>query len=69
MRAHRLWFVLFILAAVAAVFCGCTKERSTSPWGGKTVAPDCMACHGDKDILQNLAVEEEPEEPEGGGDG
>jgi hypothetical protein len=71
MLAHRLWFGLFVMAVISsAVFCGCTKERSTDPWGAKNGGQDCMACHGDKALLQSLAVEEDPgEDPEGGGDG
>ena len=70
MSVKRLWYLLIVLVLVSVVFYGCTKERSTNPWSGKGVTADCMGCHGNEEILQDLAQEEENgEDPEEGGDG
>ena len=70
MSSRRHWYLLFVLLLVASVFHGCTKERSTNPWSSKNGDANCMGCHGDEDILKDLAQEEENgEDPEDGGDG
>ena len=70
MSVGRYWYLLIVLVLATSAFCGCTKERSTDPWSGNGGDANCMGCHGNEDILQDLAHEEENgEDPEDGGDG
>ena len=54
----RFLSVLTMLASLAIVFHGCTKEETTSPWGGdgdaEASSEYCLGCHGDDDRLKEL---------------
>ncbi|MGB2584435.1 MAG: hypothetical protein WBC89_09845 [Dehalococcoidia bacterium] len=56
---------LFLLAAgllflILLSASGCTED-TVSPIPGAEVSSSCVTCHTDKELLQQLAVEEEEE--------
>jgi hypothetical protein len=68
----KLMPVLAILTLIALVFYGCTEERDTLPWdddGGGDVDVDCLACHGDEDLLKQLLPPDEGKAVGNRGDG
>ena len=58
--------VVVILVLVALVTIGCTNKYlvGPSPEGEQEVVSTCVTCHTDKDILKELATEEEAAESE-----
>ena len=52
-----------VLLLIALAASGCTQDL-VSPVPGAQIASSCVTCHSDKELLQELAVEEE--EPESG---
>ena len=49
------------LGLLGAVIYGCTKERSTDPWGGGDGSTEysCTGCHANLDFLED-ALGDEP---------
>ncbi len=58
----RILPALAVLALIAAGIHGCTKERDSNPFGtgnGDGGEVDCLACHGDEEMLRELLPVEE----------
>ena len=47
-----------LLLLIAFTYIGCSSDN-VSPSPGAQVASSCVSCHTDKELLQQLAVEEE----------
>ena len=57
--------VIVILGLVTITSVGCAeKESGLTPEDGEALVSSCVACHTDKDLLQEVATPEEKEESE-----